>query len=96
MAQDSLAKQSKVEMTSAQTKRIEPLDVRHIACPPALWVLIPVMKRSGDGEVIQILTTDPHDKEDIARWVRKVGSGVVNVVSEKGYDRIIVRKSKAE
>lgn len=96
LVQDSLAKQSEVKMTNAQTKAIEPLDVRHVACPPALWVLIPVMKRAADGEVIQILTTDPHDKEDIAQWVRKVGSGVVNVVSEKGYDRIIVRKSKAE
>ncbi|MCL4518332.1 MAG: sulfurtransferase TusA family protein [Thaumarchaeota archaeon] len=96
MVSDSAAEQTKAEKMNAQTKPIEFLDVRNVACPPALWVLIPVMKRAGDGEVIQILTTDPHDKEDIAQWVRKVGSGFVNAVSEKEYDRIIVRKRKAE
>ena len=90
---DSLAEQNRKEITYARTGAI---DVRKVACPPALWVLIPVLKRADEGEVIQILTTDPHDKEDIAQWVRKVGFGVVNALPENGYDRIMVRKSKAK
>ena len=72
-----------------------PLDVRHISCPPALFVLIPVMKSADNGEVIEILTTDSHDKEDIERWLRRIGGEVVNVVSEESYERIIIRKLKS-
>ena len=96
MVQDSPIEQSRTENTGAQTVAIEPLDVRNVACPPALWVLIPVLKRAGEGELIQILTTDPHDKEDITKWVRKARCGIVNVVSERRYDRIMVRKSNVE
>lgn len=91
MALDSAGNSNKIEKTSTQATS-ELLDVRHIACPPALWVLIPIMKNAENGKVIQILTTDPHDKDDIKHWFQKIGGGIVNVIPEEGYERILVRK----
>ena len=71
---DSTANSNKIAKENLRLTS-EPLDVRHIACPPALWILIPVMKSALNGEVIQILTTDPHDKDDIRRWLKKIGGG---------------------
>ena len=92
---DSTANSNKIAKENLRLTS-EPLDVRHIACPPALWILIPVMKSALNGEVIQILTTDPHDKDDIRRWLKKIGGGTVNAIPEQGYERILVRKYKAE
>ena len=70
------------------------VDVRRIACPPGLWVLVPALRDGEIGDVVEVLTTDPKDKDDIATWVKKVGHEILYVIREQDYDRIAVRKTR--
>lgn len=70
------------------------LDVRHIACPPGLWVIIPPLRQGDIGDIVEVLTTDPKDKDDIAKWIKKTGHELLYVRCEQDYERIAVRKMK--
>ncbi len=78
-------------------KLVEPtvsLDVRHIACPPGLWVIIPPLRNGDVGDVVEVLTTDPKDKQDISNWAKKAGHELLYAVREQDYERIAVRKMR--
>lgn len=70
------------------------VDVRHVACPPGLWVIIPPLRNGDVGDIVEVLTTDPKDKEDIKEWVKRAGHELLSVVKEEDYERILVKKAR--
>jgi TusA-related sulfurtransferase len=46
------------------------------------------------GSVIEVWSTDPVTKTDIAAWSGKVGHEYLGAVGADGYDRVLIRRGK--
>jgi TusA-related sulfurtransferase len=68
------------------------IDARGMACPGPLMNLIGVIRQGQVGQVFEVLSSDEGSKTDIPAWVAKAKQEMVEVVSENGYARFIVRK----
>jgi len=71
------------------------VDARGSACPgPLLDAKKGIGTVSVDG-IIEIRSTDPASRNDIAVWAGKVGHEFLgSLQAEEGYDRIFVRRGK--
>jgi TusA-related sulfurtransferase len=70
------------------------VDARGAACPGPLLEAKKGMPGVGVGSVIEIWSTDPGTKSDIAAWSGKVGHEFLGVVPAEGYDRVLVTRRK--
>lgn len=70
------------------------IDARGTACPGPLLEAKKGMATVAIGGVVEIWSTDPVTKTDIAAWSGKVGHDYLGVVEADGYDRVFVIKRK--
>ena len=70
------------------------IDARGTACPGPLLEAKKGMATVALGGVVEIWSTDPVTKTDIAAWSGKVGHEFLGVVPADGYDRVFVIKRK--
>ena len=49
---------------------------------------------SRSGSIIEIWSTDPGTKTDVAAWSGKVGHTFIGVLEDAGYDRVFVQRGK--
>lgn len=71
------------------------VDSRGKFCPIPIMELFKAYRGSQDGDLIELLATDPAAKPDVAAWAKNNGSEVLDVIDEPGYTRILVRVAKA-
>jgi len=70
------------------------VDARGSACPgPLLEAKKGIGGVSLNG-VLEIWSSDPATKTDIAAWSSKVGQSFLGVLTADGYDRVFVRRQK--
>lgn len=72
----------------------EVLDARGSACPGPLLEAKKGMSGVPVGSVIEIWSTDPATKTDIAAWSAKVGHEFMGAVAADGYERVFVTRRK--
>ena len=70
------------------------IDARGAACPGPLLEAKKGMGTVPVGSVIEIWSTDPVTKTDIAAWSAKVGHDFMGVIEADGYDRVMVIRRK--
>lgn len=70
------------------------IDARGAACPGPLLEAKKGMGTVPVGSVIEIWSTDPVTKTDIAAWAGKVGHEFLGSLEDGGYDRVFVRRGK--
>jgi tRNA 2-thiouridine synthesizing protein A len=70
------------------------IDARGAACPGPLLEAKKGIGGVPVGEVIEIWSSDPVTKTDIAAWAGKVGHSFLGYLEAVGYDRVFVRRSK--
>jgi TusA-related sulfurtransferase len=70
------------------------IDARGTACPGPLLEAKKGMAAVALGAVVEIWSTDPVTKVDIAAWSGKVGHEFLGVAPADGYDRVFVIKRK--
>ena len=70
------------------------VDARGAACPGPLLEAKKGMGTVPVGSVIEVWSTDPVTKTDIAAWSGKVGHEFLGAVSGDGYDRVFIRRGK--
>ncbi|MEM0443245.1 MAG: sulfurtransferase TusA family protein [Candidatus Caldarchaeum sp.] len=75
-------------MTQASRRVI---DSRGSFCPGPLTDLFKAYREAKNGDVLELLATDPAAKSDIQAWARKTGNVVEEIVEEQEYVRIVVR-----
>ena len=80
------------ELESIQAAEV--IDARGSACPGPLLEAKKGMGGVPVGSVIEIWSTDPVTKTDIAAWSAKVGHEFMGVVEAGGYDRVFVTRRK--
>ena len=69
------------------------VDARGSWCPGPLMELVRVIKEEPVGTEFELLSSDEGSRKDVPMWLEKAGHQLVEVRSESGYDRYIVRKS---
>ena len=69
-------------------------DARGAACPGPLLEAKKAMGRVGVGEVLELRSSDPQTKNDVAAWANKVGHAFLGTVTAQGYNRIFIRRAK--
>ena len=70
------------------------IDARGLACPGPLMNLIGAIRQGDVGQVFEVLSSDEGSKTDIPAWVAKAGHELVEVTTETGYARFVVRKAR--
>ena len=78
---------------SARDKRTV-VDSRGTFCPIPIMNLFKAYRESQDGDLIELLATDPAADPDVHAWARNNGSQVLDVAEEQGYTRILVKGAK--
>ena len=87
-------------MTTAAASELESIvaakvvDARGAACPGPLLEAKKGMGVVPVGSVIEIWSSDPVTKTDIAAWSGKVGHTFLGFIEAIGYDRVFVRREK--
>lgn len=72
----------------------ETIDARGMPCPGPLMSLIGAIRQSEVGAVIEVLSTDEGSLSDIPAWITKAKQELVEVITEDGFTRFVVRKAR--
>ena len=83
---------SLVELETITAAKI--VDARGAACPGPLLEAKKAMGTVPMGSVMEIWSTDPITKTDIAAWSAKVGHQFMGALTADGYDRVFVVRGK--
>jgi TusA-related sulfurtransferase len=78
----------------ATTEITRSIDARGMACPGPLMALIGAIRTGQVGDVYEVLSSDEGSKTDIPAWVTKARHELVEVVSDDGYARFVIRKAR--
>lgn len=79
-------------MSSEINRRV--IDARGSFCPGPITELFKAYREAREGDVLELLATDPAAKSDVQAWAKKTGSEVIGIVEEQGYIRIIIKVGK--
>ncbi len=79
---------------STETRR-KIVDARGTYCPGPITELFKAYKESNDGDILELLATDPAAKSDVKAWTKKSGSEIIDIIEEEGHTRIIIKVKKA-
>ncbi len=80
------------DLTAITAEKI--VDARGAACPGPLLEAKKGMAEVAIGSVIELWSTDPITKTDVAAWSAKVGHEFLGYVEADGYDRVFVRRGR--
>lgn len=72
----------------------ETIDARGMPCPGPLMSLIGAIRQSEVGALIEVLSTDEGSLSDIPAWITKAKQELVEVITEDGFTRFVVRKAR--
>lgn len=70
------------------------IDARGSYCPGPLMELIRAIREGAVGDIIAVRSSDAGSRTDIPKWVEKAGHRLASLVSEDGYDEIVVEKMR--
>lgn len=70
------------------------VDARGAACPGPLLEAKKAMAGVPLGGVVELWSSDPVTKSDVAAWAGKVGHVFLGSREAEGYDRVLIRRGK--
>jgi len=65
---------------------------RGSACPGPLLEVRKSMATVAMGEILEVWSSDPQTKADVAAWAAKVGHEFLGAAAAQGYDRVFIRR----
>jgi tRNA 2-thiouridine synthesizing protein A len=68
------------------------VDARGQSCPGPIVALFQAMKGAGQGELFELLATDPGSKTDVPSWATISGNELVEAEDRGVEFRYVVRK----
>jgi tRNA 2-thiouridine synthesizing protein A len=84
-------------LTAAELETVtvaETVDARGAACPGPLLEAKKSMGGVSVGDVVELWSTDPVTKTDVAAWAGKIGHEFLGSLEADGYERVFVRRGK--
>lgn len=62
-----------------------------MACPGPITKLVKVYRKAKQGDLIEVLATDPGFKPDVQAWVKRTGNELVELKEEEGVIRAVIK-----
>lgn len=60
------------------------VDARGMACPGPISALTKAYRKAKNGDIIEVLATDPGFKPDVQAWVERTGNKLLELIEEEG------------
>jgi tRNA 2-thiouridine synthesizing protein A len=77
-----------------ETKIDQTLDCKGLSCPMPMLKLSKAMKSLNQGEVLEMLGTDPGTKSDLPKWCEKSGNDLLlEEAMDGGVFRYLIKKN---
>ena len=70
----------------------ETVDARGTACPGPLLAAKKTIGKLGDGQIMEVLSSEEATKRDIPKWANKKGHEYLGVIEESGFFKIYMKK----
>jgi len=71
------------------------VDARGQSCPGPLVTLHRALKDLRQGDLLELLCTDPGARSDVPSWAKLSGNELVEATEEDGVLRYVIRKARA-
>jgi tRNA 2-thiouridine synthesizing protein A len=68
------------------------VDARGQSCPGPLVTLFRALKDAGEGQVFELLATDPGSVSDVPSWAKLTGNELIESSEQDGVFRYLIRK----
>ncbi len=68
------------------------VDARGQSCPGPLVALARALKEAEQGDLLELLATDPGSRSDVPAWAELSGNELLEAAEEDGSFRYVVRK----
>lgn len=69
------------------------VDAKGLSCPGPITRLVKAYRTAKNGDLIEVLATDPGFIPDVKAWVEKTGNELVELKEEGGVIRAVIRVS---
>jgi len=66
------------------------VDARGMACPGPISKLVKAYRNAKNGDIIEVLATDPGFKPDIQAWIKRTGNKLIDLKEEDGTIKAII------
>ncbi len=73
---------------------ITTVDARGQSCPGPLVTLHRALKDVRQGDLLELLCTDPGARSDVPSWAKLSGNELVEATEEDGLLRYVIRKAE--
>ncbi len=70
------------------------VDARGQSCPGPLATLYRALKDVRQGDLLELLCTDPGARSDVPSWAKLSGNELVEATEEDGLLRYVIRKTR--
>jgi len=67
------------------------VDARGTACPGPITKLVRAYRQAKNGDIIEVLATDPGFKPDVQAWVKRTGNELVELTEEDGVIKAVIK-----
>lgn len=71
-------------MTASMTENKIRVDARGMACPGPITELVKAYRNAKNGDIIEVLATDPGFKPDVEAWIKRTGNQLIEFKEEGG------------
>lgn len=68
------------------------LDTRGLSCPMPILRVKKELKSMQPGKIVEVWSTDPGSKKDMADFATKQGEEYLGYIDESGYTRYLIKK----
>ncbi|HDH07205.1 MAG TPA: sulfurtransferase TusA family protein [Thermoproteales archaeon] len=75
----------------SEVKPTYTVDARGMACPGPISALIRTYRKAKNGDIIEVLATDPGFKPDVQAWVQRTGNELISLTEEGGVIRALIK-----
>ncbi len=82
--------------TSGHIRPVETLDCAGLLCPLPVYKAAIVLNRLSQGEVLELITTDPGALEDIPAMAKQRGDKLIEATQEPGRQIFLIEKGATE
>jgi tRNA 2-thiouridine synthesizing protein A len=70
----------------------EVLDCTGMACPIPVVKTSQAIKKIGQGQVLELLATDPGVERDMKAWSRRTGNELIRISQEADVFHVLIRR----
>jgi TusA-related sulfurtransferase len=67
------------------------VDARGMSCPGPITKLVKTYRIAKNGDIIEVLATDPGFIPDVKAWIEKTGNELLELKEEAGVIRAVIK-----